>query len=588
MKRRSIQRHVPVVAALVASLGGGPARDAQPPQPVHDRNVAIPMRDGVQLRADILRPAGSARFPTLVYRTPYGKEAALKEYTTFRRAVERGYAVIVQDVRGRYASGGDFRPYEREGRDGYDTIEWAARQPWSSGRVGTFGLSYPGAVQWLAAIENPPHLEAMVPAMTFSTPQNFFFAWGIPDLSWIDWIWWNIAPDARARQGLDGPATREEVAASWATKRDRMRRTLPLNALAELRDVAPYYYDWLRHPPEDPFWNFAELRGKYSRTRAAVLNLSGWHDDNYGPEGATTNFLGLVQARGGQPLNTSLLMGPWTHGVDSTAETSGGDLDFGPDAAIDYDDVVLDWMDRHVRGDKKAPAAEPVRYFVMGANRWKTASNWPPAGRERVYYLSAGSHSRGALATAHPTVKASSSLFRSDPDDPVVNPYADAGAHDYQTLAERDDVLTFDSPPLTTGLEIAGPIRARMFISCDCRDTDLWVRVLDVEPAGRAYNVMSPGLDAVRASYRDLSRGRQLLEPGTIYEVRLDHLVTANVFQKGHRIRVQVSSTFFPNFSRNLHTGELETVASRRQRATIRVHHDQEHPSQISVHLADR
>jgi hypothetical protein len=587
MKRRSMQGHVLVAAALVASLGGGPPRDEQPPQPIHEKNVAIPMRDGVQLRADILRPAGSDRFPTLVYRTPYGKDAALTEYTTFRRALGRGYAVIVQDVRGRYASGGDFRPYEREGRDGYDTIEWAARQPWSSGRVGTFGLSYPGAVQWLAAVENPPHLEAMVPAMTFSTPQNFFFAWGIPDLSWIDWIWWNIAPDARARQGLDGPATRKEVAASWATKRDRMRRTLPLNALAELRDVAPYYYDWLRHPPEDPFWNFAELRGKYSRTRAAVLNLSGWHDDNYGPEGAITNFLGLVQARGGQPQNTSLLMGPWTHGVDSTAETNAGDLDFGPDAAIDYDEVVLDWMDRHVRGDKSVPAAEPVRYFVMGANRWKTASSWPPARQERVYYLSAGSHSRGALATAHPTVEKSSSVFRSDPDDPVVNPYAGAGAHDYQTLAERDDVLTFDSQPLATDLEVAGPIRARMFISCDCRDTDLWVRVLDVTPAGRAYNVMSPGLDAVRASYRDLSRGRQLLEPGTIYEVRLDHLVTANVFRKGHRIRVQVSSTFFPNFSRNLHTGERETVASRRQRATIRLHHDQEHPSQISVHVAD-
>ena len=588
MKGRSIRRHVLVVAALIASLGGGPPRGAQPPQPIHERNVGIPMRDGVQLRADILRPAGSARFPTLVYRTPYGKDAALKEYATFRRALERGYAVVVQDVRGRYASDGDFRPYEREGRDGYDTIEWAARQPWSSGRVGTFGLSYPGAVQWLAAIENPPHLEAMVPAMTFSTPQNFFFAWGIPDLSWIPWIWWNIAPDTRARKSLDGPATRQGVAASWATDSDRMLRTLPLNALAELRDVAPYYYDWLRHPPEDPFWNFAELRGKYSRTRAAVLNLSGWHDDNYGPEGAITNFLGLVQARGGQPLDTSLLMGPWIHGVSSTARTKAGALDFGPASAIDYDEVVLDWMDRHVRRDRNAPAAEPIRYFVMGANRWKTASSWPPAGKERVYYLAAGTNSRGALAAARPPVDASSSVFRSDPANPVVNPYADAGAHDYQKLAERDDVLTFDSPPLASDLEVAGPIRARMFISCDCRDTDVWVRVLDVVPDGRAYNVMSPGLDAVRASYRDLSRGRQLLEPGTIYEVRLDHLVTANVFQKGHRIRVQVSSTFFPNFSRNLHTGERETVASRMQTATIRVHHDREHPSQISVYMADQ
>jgi putative CocE/NonD family hydrolase len=222
----------------------------------------------------------------------------------------------------------------------------------------------------------------------------------------------------------------------------------------------------------------------------------------------------------------------------------------------------------------------------MGANRWKTASAWPPAGHEKVYYLSPGTKSRGALADTPPAAGTSSTAFRSDPADPVANPYDSAGAHDYQSLAERDDVLTFDSPPLASDLEVAGPIRARMFVSCDCRDTDLWVRLLDVAPDGRAYNVMSPGLDAVRASYRDLSRGRQLLEPGTVYEIRLDHLVTANVFQKGHRIRVQVSSTFFPNFSRNLHTGESETVSSRMQTATIRVHHDREHPSRISLHVA--
>jgi putative CocE/NonD family hydrolase len=163
-----------------------------------EKDVAVPMRDGVVLRADVLRPRGTGRFPVLVYRTPYGKEPALEGYTTFRRAVERGYAVVVQDVRGRYASGGEFRPYENEGRDGYDSIEWAARQPWSNGAIGTFGLSYPGAVQWLAAVENPPHLKAMVPAMTFSSAQNFFYAGGLWDMSWIEWIWDNIAPDVRA------------------------------------------------------------------------------------------------------------------------------------------------------------------------------------------------------------------------------------------------------------------------------------------------------------------------------------------------------------------------------------------------------
>src|SRR5580704_16279852 len=151
-----------------------------------ENDVAVPMRDGVVLRADVLRPKGQGRFPVLVYRTPYGKEFALKDYPTFRHALERGYALVVEDVRGRYASGGEFRPYQNEGRDGYDTIEWAARQAWSNGVVGTFGLSYPGAAQWLAAVENPPHLKAMVPAMTFSTPQNFFYAGGVWDMSWME------------------------------------------------------------------------------------------------------------------------------------------------------------------------------------------------------------------------------------------------------------------------------------------------------------------------------------------------------------------------------------------------------------------
>ncbi len=165
---------------------------------VIEKDLPVPMRDGVVLRADVWRPAASGQFPVLVYRTPYDKRRAPESYTTFRRAVERGYAVVIQDVRGRYASGGEFVPYRHEGRDGYDTIEWAARQPWSNGSVGTFGLSYPGAVQWLAAVERPLHLKAMVPAMTFSTPRNFFYSGGVFDLSWIGWIWNNIAPDARA------------------------------------------------------------------------------------------------------------------------------------------------------------------------------------------------------------------------------------------------------------------------------------------------------------------------------------------------------------------------------------------------------
>jgi putative CocE/NonD family hydrolase len=555
---------------------------------IHEQNVVVPMRDGVRLRADILRPS-DGRFPTLVYRTPYGKDAALTQYTTFTRAVGRGYAVVVQDVRGRYASEGEFRPYENEGRDGYDTIEWASRQPWSNGRVGTFGLSYPGAVQWLAAMENPPHLEAMVPAMTFSTPQNFFYSGGIWDMGWFEWIWQNIAPDVRLKKSLQDTSA-EDGDGSWNMLKERVLKTLPLDKVPELRDLAPYYYEWLHHPPEDAFWDFAELRNKYGRTRAAVLSLSGWNDDNYGPEGATTNYVGLVQSRGGNTSRAALLLGPWTHGVDSTARTTFGERDFGRAAIIDYDEVVIGWMDRHLRGYGSDRAAAPVRYFVMGENRWRESSTWPPPGHANIYYLSSegGSPDHGGLEQTPPARPEAPSTFLSDPADPVINPYESAGAHDYRALADRSDVLTFDSAPMIRDLEVTGSIRARMYISCDCRDTDLWVRILDVSPDGSAYNLMSPGVDAVRASYRDLDKGRQLLVPGRVYAVTLDNLVTSNLFQRGHRVRVQISASFFPNFSRNLHTGDLETVSARMQRATVRLYHDREHPSQVSLPVAAR
>ena len=253
-----------VLTLVLAPHGIAPmAAQASRATYIREGNVDVPMRDGVRLRADILRPPQGPS-PTLVYRTPYGKHAALENYTIFIRAIERGYAVVVQDVRGRYASDGEFRPYANEGHDGYDTIEWASRQPWSNGRVGTFGLSYPGAVQWLAAAESPPHLQAMVPAMTFSTPHNFFYSGGVWDLSWLEWIWMNIAPDARHKAGLPNPPEPHAVA-SWPALRDRLLRTLPLDQVQELRDVAPYYYDWLHHPPDDPVLGF---RGAAEQVRA--------------------------------------------------------------------------------------------------------------------------------------------------------------------------------------------------------------------------------------------------------------------------------------------------------------------------------
>jgi len=592
MNSSSFRLLLPGVLALSLSSFAQQAPEPAMSDAVTANDVAVPMRDGVVLRADVVRPKRSGPFPVLVYRTPYGKEEALKDYTTFRHAVERGYAVVVQDVRGRYASAGEFRPYENEGRDGYDTIEWTAGQPWSNGKIGTFGLSYPGAVQWLAGVENPPHLKAMVPAMTFSTPQNFFYSGGVWDLSWMEWIWDNIAFDARVRKNLPGPKTYKEAAEAWSQVGPKMQNTLPLRDLGELQGVASYYFDWLTHPAEDPWWDWCELRNKYPQVQAAVLNVSAWYDDNYGPEGATTNFAGLLKARAAQAHpRTSLLLGPWVHGVDETAKTKSGEREFGQSATIDYDDVVLNWMDHYLRGlDNGVESAKPVRYFVMGDNQWREADAWPPVSNQTSYYLTgiANGMRIGGLATKAPAEPEQHSTFPSDPANPVRNAYESSGAHDYRQLARRSDVLTFDSAVLDRDTEVTGPIKEQIYFSCDCRDADLWVRLLDVAPDGTAFNLMSPGLDVQRASYRDLKRGRQLLRPDRIYELTLDRLITSNVFQKGHRIRVQISATFFPNFSRNLHNGELENVSAKMQKANIRVYHDAAHPSQVVLPLIPR
>ena len=580
---------------LLLLCGLGPLAAAQQSSSckfVFEKDVAVPMRDGVTLRADVLRPCGAGVSPVLVYRTPYGKEPALEEYTTFQHAVEHGYAVVVQDVRGRYASDGEFRPYENEGRDGYDTIEWAARQPWSNGAVGTFGLSYPGAVQWLAAVENPPHLKAMVPAMTFSSAQNFFYAGGLWDMSWIEWIWDNIAPDIRTKRNLPGPKTSDEASAAWGQASPKMLYTVPLDQLEELRGIAPYYYDWLKHPYDDPWWDWCDLRNKYGRVHAAVLNFSGWYDDNYGPEGATTNFAGLLKARAdASNPETHLLIGPWVHGVASTGKTKSGEREFGAPAAIDYDEVVLRWMDHYLRSAPNGVEKEkPVRYFVMGANHWREADSWPPASTAASYYLVSPKPGEvhGSLSADAPREKSALGSFLADPEKPVVNSYSTSGAHDYRSLVDRSDVLTFDSAPLERDTEVTGPIQARIYLACDCSDTDLWVRLLDVAPDGTALNLMNPGLDVLRASYRDLKKGRQLLVPNRVYELHLDHLITSNVFQKGHRVRVQISASFFPNFSRNLQSGKLENYSPKMQKANISIYTDRRRASRIVLPVVSR
>jgi hypothetical protein len=546
------------------------------------------MRDGVNLRADVYRPSGGGRFPVLVFRTPYGKHSTARSDRIHLKAVERGYVVVMQDVRGRHDSDGIFEPYRQEGTDGYDTIEWAAAQAWSDGRIGTYGLSYPGAVQWLAAIEVPPHLVAMAPAMTFSTPRKFFYMNGIFDLSWLPWIYQYVAPDARRRLGLPSGGDAEH---EWPAVAQEYQSWLPLRDLPWLRQEAPYYFEWLAHPPQDPWWDWAELRGRYETVSAAVLNLSGWYDDAYGVEGATTNFNGLVQARSGQGgARTHLVLGPWVHGVPSPTDGQAGDLDFGRNAVIDYDELVLDFHDYYIRGIANRFAKDAaVRYFVVGANEWREASRWPPATSRTTtfYFEGAGAASVRRLQSARPSATPSRSTFVADPSNPVEDPYDTPGAHDYRVLESRKDLLTFDTEPLSEDLWVAGDISAVLYASCDCRDFDLWVRLQDVHPDGRAFNLMSPGNDVLRASYRDAAAGRQWLQPGSIYELKLPSMPTSIRFARGHRIRAQISASFTPHLSRNLQTGESEIVAADSRVAAITIHHGADHASRLELPMLE-
>jgi putative CocE/NonD family hydrolase len=591
--------HRTLGALLCAALAGLAACAPRPSADLAvrvDSAVALPMRDGVKLTATVWRPASPEPVPVLITRTPYGRGDGAVAPDFISQAVARGYAVVVQDVRGRYDSEGGFEPYRHEGRDGYDTIEWAARQPWSSGAVGTFGLSYPGAVQWLAAVERPPALKAMVPAMTYATPESFWYSGGVWDGSWLDWTWWNIAPDLRRRLGAPGPRTDQEVAAAWKREGAAARRHRPLLTLPHFQGIAPWYYEWMRHPPGDPWWDWATLEGRYEGVSAAVLNLSGWFDEPYGPIGAVTNYTGLVRTRDPGESRAALILGPWTHGVDAVGRTRAGDREFGPEAAIDYTATVLRWMDRHLRGagpavgDSPAGSGAPaVRVFVMGSNRWRTADAWPIPGAspDTLYLQGSGWRAPDAGGFGHlrarpPSGSRTESVIRSDPADPLHDPFdGEYGAHDYRALADSAGVVVFETTPFAEAYELIGQVVAELEVSATVPDFDLWLHLHDVAPNGMAWNLAGAGTALLRASYRDGGPERHLVPAGDVVPLRLEGPLTANRFLPGHRLRVVLSAAFHPFFSVNPQTGEQEFASDGTRVGHIRVHHSAGHVSRI-------
>ncbi len=545
-----------------------------------EANVPATMRDGVVLRADILRPDAPGRFPAILLRTPYGKEYEWRDSFAIR-AARAGSVVVAQDVRGRYASDGLFRPYHQEGKDGYDTVEWVASLPYVNGKVGMAGLSYPGAVQWLAAISKPPHLATITPLMCFSNARHFFFNGGAWDLSWISWFYLNIAPDARARAGLPGPKTDAEADDLWEKHREEWLRFLPLAELPVLRDAAPAYYDWLEHPEDGPYWDFANVEARYEQIEIPTLNLSGWHDEGYGPAGAIRNY------RGTRGSGSRLVLGPWRHGTPRLDRIREGELDFGVNAGLDHDSLLIRWFDHYLKGEDNGIEREkPVSIFVMGENAWREEEDWPLARRVLTpYYLRTG----GKLSLEQARSEEPPDRYSYDPLDPVVDPHGGVqGPYDQSPLEKRKDVLVYETEPLETDVEVTGHIEVELFVFSSAKDTDFVVRLLDVHPDGRAFNLMSPVVEVVRARYREGEDRVALLEPGVVTPLLLNRLVTSNVFRAGHRIRIHVTSSLFPHFDRNPNTGEPIGKSGRTEVARQEVHHSAVHPSRIVLPVIPR
>jgi hypothetical protein len=456
-----------------------------------------------------------------------------------------------------------------------------ASLPYVNGNVGMAGLSYPGAVQWLAAMENPPHLVTITPLMCFSNARHFFFNGGAWDLSWISWFYLNIAPDARARAGLPGPRTDVEADELWEKHREEWLRFLPLSELPALRDAAPAYYDWLAHPEDGPYWDFANVEARYGEIEIPALSLSGWHDEGYGPAGAIHNY------RGTRKDGSRLVIGPWRHGTPRLDRLREGELDFGVNAGLDHDALLLRWFDFYLKGERNGLDGEkPVSIFVMGENAWREEDDWPLTRRvETRYYLKSG----GKLSLEPPTGDDRPDRYSYDPLDPVVDPHEGAqGPYDQSPLETREDVLVYQTEPLSKDVEVTGHIEVELFASSSAKDTDFVVRLLDVHPDGRAFNLMSPTVEVIRARYRDGEDKVALLEPGAVVPIRLNRLVTSNLFRAGHRIRIHVTSSLFPHFDRNPNTGEPIGKSSRTEVARQEIHHSASHPSRVVLPVIPR
>lgn len=558
---------------------------------VTETDLPVPMRDGTTLRADVYRPDSEGRFPVLLLRLPYGKQF-ISDFGDHEFFVPRGYVVVIQDGRGRFSSDGTFYSLVDEPFDGYDTVEWAAALPWSNGRVATIGQSYLGATQYLMAPTRPPHLVCQVPvsasadfhaSWVYHTGGAFVLGWQIPYSIFLarnsidragrwDELWPEIKPSLERPVNFANPLTPEAY------------RHLPLADWGELlADVAPYLADYLAHPDDGPYWWAINGERRHGDVNVPMLHVSSWYD--IFSRDAIVNFNGMrsramtPEARGGQRL----LLGPWGHLFPYTRPTSegAGEADFGPDAMLDLHDVELRFLDHHLKGYDTGVAEEaPIRLFTMGVNRWRDEQEWPLARtRWESWYLRAG----GELSRRPPSTDEAPDGFVYDPEDPVPTRGGNLlvlpiGVFDQREIEARDDVLAYTSEPLAEPVEVTGPIEVVLHAATSAVDTDFTAKLVDVRPDGYAANLVD---GIIRARYRESARYPTLLDPGRPYELRIDLWATSHVFAAGHRIRVEISSSNFPRFDRNLNTGGDQATGTTWEVAEQTVFHDAARPSHI-------
>jgi putative CocE/NonD family hydrolase len=563
-----------------------------------DRDIPTRMRDQVILRADVYRPDDNEKHPAIVVRTPYNKILSGDSgYLSAVHAAFAGYAFVIQDTRGRFASEGEFVPMTSEGPDGYDTIETVAAERWCDGNVGMVGSSYLGRNQWQAALENPPHLKAIAPSITLCGPLSDTRLTGVIDLeqsiSWFAAMAVDMLEKLR-KEGKDISKAREML--------DRARFNLhEVYNFLPLKDIPYFQFEglaqgfWIRMSEALPpnVKSEKDLHWDYSKVKVPCFNAAGWYDLFIGS--LFTNFLGMRE-RGGSELARKgqyVFCGPWSHGGELLQYVGG--INFGPagsSVATFTMERHLTFFDKYLRGIEGRPMS-PVRYFVMGLNRWRNADTWPlPQTEWQRFFL----HSKGRANTAAGDGILSRDAASAEPPDIFVYdprfPVPTIGGRilpagilvpgpfDQTPVEKRSDVLCYTTPELKEVLEVTGPLKLHLFASTSAKDTDFTAKLVDVLPDGTAYNIAE---GCIRARYRKSVLKSEFVTSGEVYEFVVDIAATSIIFGRGHRIRIDISSSNFPRIDRNMNTGNAFGEDAQGVPAVQTIFHQPDYPSYIDL-----